>query len=78
MCSYSSCWETLPAIRNGARIETRIKRRRMERKIEKLLKKCERDTIKIIKKHKEEIKSLGKLLFEKKHLKSAEILSVIG
>ncbi len=78
MCGYSSCWETLPAIRNGARIETRIKRRRMERKIEKLLKKCERDTIKIIKKHKEEIKSLGKLLFEKKHLKSAEILSVIG
>ena len=75
---YSSCWETLPVIREGARIETQEKRRKMERKIEKLLKKCEKETIKYVKAHTNEIKNLGSLLFKKKHLKSSEILSVIG
>ena len=75
---YSSCWETLPVIRDGARIETQEKRRKMERKIEKLLKKCEKETIKYVKAHTNEIKNLGSLLFKKKHLKSSEILSVIG
>lgn len=78
MNGYSSCWETLPVIRNGARVETQTKRRRMERKIEKLLKQCEKETIKFIKSHIEVIKKLGQLLYEKKHLKSSEILSVIG
>ncbi len=78
MCGYSSCWETLPVIRQGARTDTQIKRRRMERKIERLLKKCERETVKYIKAHRSQIMALGKLLFEKKHLKSSEILSVIG
>lgn len=75
---YSSCWETLPVIREGARVETQEKRRKMEKKIEKLLKKCERETISYIKKHISEIKELGKLLFQKKHLKSSEIHAVIG
>ena len=78
MCGYSSCWETLPVIKQGARVDTFIKRRKMERKIEKLLRKCERETSKYIKAHKSQIIALGKLLFEKKHLKSSEILSVIG
>ena len=78
MCGYSSCWETLPVIRQGARTETSIKRRKMERKIEALLKKCEKETSEYIKKHKLQISALGKLLFEKKHLKSSEILSCIG
>lgn len=78
MCGYSSCWETLPKIAQGARTETPIKRRRMERKVEHLLKKCEKETIKYVKSHKLQISSLGKLLFEKKHLKSSEILSCIG
>ena len=78
MCGYSSCWETLPVIRQGARTETSIKRRRMEGKIERLLRRCEKETIKYIKEHKSQISALGKLLFEKKHLKSSEILSVIG
>ena len=75
---YSSCWETLPQVRQGSRIETQQKRRRMEAKIEKLLKKCEKETTKYIKEHAYEIKKLGQLLFEKKHLKSSEILSCIG
>ena len=78
MNGYSSCWETLPTIRQGARQETPIKRRRMERKIEALLRRCEKETSKYIKDHKLQISSLGKLLFEKKHLKSSEILSCIG
>ena len=49
----------------------------MERKIERLLRKCERQTKRYIKKHKKEIYSLGKLLYEKKNLKSGEILSCI-
>ena len=78
MCGYSSCWETLPVLKQGARIETSIKRRKMEKKIEALLKKCEKETAKYIKSHKLQISALGKLLFEKKHLKSSEILSCIG
>lgn len=75
---YSSCWETLPTVRQGSRIETQQKRRKMERKIEKLLRRCEKETIKYIKEHAYEIRKLGQLLFEKKHLKSSEILSCIG
>ena len=78
MTGYSSCWETLPVIRQGARTDTPIKRRRMERKIERLLKRCEKETSKYIKEHKTQINKLGALLFEKKHLKSSEILSCIG
>lgn len=78
MNGYSSCWETLPVIKLSARIETPIKRRRMEVKIERLLKRCERETTKYIKSHKSQIIALGNLLHEKKHLKSSEILSVIG
>ena len=78
MCGYSSCWETLPVIRQGARTETAVKRRRMEKKIERLLKKCEKEAAQYIKSHLQQIKDLGQLLFEKKHLKSSEILSVIG
>ena len=78
MNGYSSCWETLPIVSSHSRMETPIKRRKMERKIEKLLRNCERKTIKYIKKHKGDIKRLGQLLFEKKHLKSSEILACIG
>ena len=78
MCGYSSCWETLPVIRQGSRTDTAIKRRKMERKIERLLRKCEKETTKYIKENKSMIMALAKLLFEKKHLKSSEILSVIG
>lgn len=77
MNGYSSCWETLPPIRKGARTDTSIKRRKMEIKIEKLLKKCEKETSEYIKTHKKQISDLGKLLFEKKHLKSSEILETI-
>ena len=75
---YSSCWETLPEVEPGSRIETQKKRRRMERKIERLLKSLEKKTCKYVKKNKDKIIALGNALFEKKHLKSSEILSIIG
>ena len=78
MCGYSSLWETLPVVRQGARTDTQIKRRRMERKIEKLLRKCEKEVTKYIKKNELKIRTLAKALFEKKHLKSSEILAIIG
>ena len=75
---YSSCWETLPVVSEQSRMETQVKRRKMERKIEAFLRKCEKEVIKFIKEHKEQIIKLGSLLFEKKHLKSSEILSCIN
>ena len=75
---YSSCWETLPPVTPGSRTETEIKRRHMERKIEKLLKKCEKKTYKYLKSNLDKVQKLGRLLFEKKHLKQKEILSIIG
>ena len=77
MSGYSSCWETLPPIRDGSRAETPIKRRRMERKIERLLRHCEKKAARHIRAHREEILSLGRLLYQKKRLKSTEILSCI-
>lgn len=78
MIGYSSCWETLPQIGQFARIDTAKKRRKNERKIETLLRKIEKETSDYIKSHKYQINALGQLLYEKKHLKSSEILSCIG
>ena len=72
---YSSCWETLPEVNGRSRQETFIKRRKMERKIERLLKKQEKATARYLKKHKDEIERLGNLLYEKKRLKPSEILA---
>lgn len=78
ICGYSTCWETLPVIAPNSRTETQSKRRKMERKIERLLRKCEKETYKIVRNNRDKITVLAKLLFEKKHLKSSEILAVIG
>ena len=78
MNGYSSCWETLPVVASHSRMETQAKRRRMEKKIEDLLKRCEKETKNYVKSHVDEIKALGNLLYEKKHLKSSQIHSIIG
>lgn len=75
---YSSCWETLPNVEPHTRAETQEKRRLNEKKIESLLKKCEKKARKYLKQHKQQIEKLAQALFEKKHLKSSEILSLIG
>ena len=78
MNGYSSCWETLPIVGQGSRTETPLKRRRNEKKIEKLLKQCEKKTCKYIKANAEKVMNLGKLLFRKKHLKSSEIVKALA
>ena len=75
---YTSCWEILPQVEPYTRTETYIKRRKAERKIEKVLKTCEKKASKYIRAHSSEIRKLGQLLFEKKYLKSNEILACIG
>ena len=78
MNGYSSIFETLPPVSQGSRTETEAKRRKNEKKIEKLLKKCEKKTYKYIKANTDKIQKLARLLFEKKHLKQTEILAVLG
>ena len=75
---YSSCWETLPGLTERSRTETSIKRRRMERKIEKFLKMQERKTYMYLRKHLKQINVLADLLFEKKILNSNEIMECLS
>lgn len=80
-CGFYSCWETLPNVDGGAlytRQETQIKRRKMELKIEKILRKCEKRTVSYLKKNKEKLIKLSKLLFEKKKLKLSEVDEIVG
>lgn len=78
MNGYSSCWETLPHVGQNSRTETQSKRRHNEKIIETILKKCEKKTYKYIKANISKVKSLGKLLFEKKYLKASEIVNAIN
>lgn len=78
MSGFSSCWETLPRVSNHTRTETEIKKRKNEKKIEKILKKCEKETYIMVKKNIGTIKALAEALFEKKKLKSSEIVSIVG
>lgn len=75
---YSNAWETLPMINHQTRTETQIKRRKMEKKIEKLLIKQEKDVFKYMKKHQADVIRLGELLFKKRRLKSNQIIESLG
>ena len=77
MCGYSSCWETLPILDRGSRPDTFIKRRKMERKIEALLRKCEKETSKYIKKHKLQISALVNFSLRKNILNQARFYPVL-
>ena len=74
---YSSCWETLPEVSSYSRQETQIKRRRMEKKIEGLLKRCEKFVTNCVIDNQEKIQDLANALLEKKYLSSSEVLSII-
>lgn len=76
-CGYCSCSETLPEVDEYSRKESFIKLRKNERKIERLLKRLEKKTTRYIKKNKNKVVQLAKLLFDKKKLKSSEILQCI-
>ena len=78
MNGYAGIVNTLPCVSQGTRTETQIKRRINERKIEKLLRMCEKKTYKYIRANTDKIQKLARLLYEKKHLKQTEILAVLG
>lgn len=78
MAGYSSCYETLPVIDADSRMDTFIKRRKMERKIERYLRKCEKESYKIISQNKEKVIKLANALYKKKRLKSNEILELLN
>lgn len=75
---YSSCWETLPRVQPGSRTETQEKLRKMEEKIERLLKNEEEKTTELVKEHLSEIEIIGKTLLEKKRMKATEVLDLIA
>ena len=77
LSGYSSCWETLPYSSIEFGDISAIKRRRMERKAEKILKKCEKETIKYIKANQQKIIALTNLLMVKNKLKSSEVIACI-
>ena len=77
MVGYSSIWETLPPMTQSSREESQWKRRRMERKIERFLRKTERRTTRYLKAHETEVRAVAEELFKKKRLKSSEILALL-
>ncbi len=77
---FLSCSNTLPEVEpyRYIRNETEERRRNNEIEIEKLLKKCEKEAMRYLKKHKKLLIKLADKLFEKKNLKSFEVLNIIG
>ena len=73
---YNGCYKTLPSL-DGTRRETYIKRRKNERIIERMFKKSEKETIKIIKNNKYKIIALADVLYKKNRLMPKEIHSII-
>lgn len=76
---YGKFSEVLPIAGNPhSRTETFIKRRHNERKIECLLRKCERTARKFIKKNVENIKKIADVLEKKRIIRLSEIRNIIG
>ncbi len=75
---FLSCANTLPEVKPYIRNETEERRRHNEIEIEKLLKRCEKETKHYLKKNKKLLIKLADKLFKKKNLKSFEVLNIIG
>ena len=79
-CGYSSCADAVPVIKGYARSreESDAKRNRNIKKADKIIRKCEKETIKFLKKNKQLVIKIADALFEKKFLSSNEVLSIIN
>ena len=77
---YISCSKTLPEVEpyKYIRNETEERRSRNEKEIERLIKKCERKVTRFLKKYKKVLIALSDELYQKKNLKSFEVLSIIN
>lgn len=74
---YSSCAETLPLVSDSSRRESQIKLRHNEKKVERLLRRCERKTRHYLKANRKKVEKLGSRLFEKGLLKRSEIEAIL-
>ena len=77
---YISCSKTLPEVEpyKYIRNETEERRSRNEKEIERLIKKCERKVNRFLRKNKKALIVLSNELYQKKNLKSFEVLSIIN
>ena len=77
---YISCSKTLPEVEpyKYIRNETEERRSRNEKEIERLIKKCERKVTRFLKKYKKVLIALSDELYQKKNLKSFEVLGIIN
>ena len=77
---YISCSKTLPEVEpyKYIRNETEERRSRNEKEIERLIKKCERKVTRFLRKHKKVLIALSDELYQKKNLKSFEVLGIIN
>lgn len=76
---YLNCSDTLPEIRpfSNVRSEPEKKKERNTRKADRLLKKCEKDVVKYLKKHKQLVTRIADELYKKKFLGSSDIAAII-
>lgn len=74
------CSDTLPTVNpyKYIRLESELKKEKNVNKADRLLKKCEKQTIRYLKKNKQLIIDIANTLYEKKFLRSAEVLSIIN
>ncbi len=75
---YCSCWRTLPISDERNRRESQVKLRNNEKKIESILRKCERQTRWYLRRHKKEIQVLGDLLYKKSYLSKRQIMECLN
>ena len=77
---FSSCADTLVAIEpnDPGRIESESTRLHNEKKLKRLLKKCEREVTSYIKKHKGDVLKIAEALYEKKFLRASEVSSLLA
>ena len=75
-----SCSDALPEIKpySNVREESENKRNSNVKKADKLLKKCEREATRYLKKNQQKIIKVADELFKKKFLRSKEVLSIIN
>lgn len=77
---YHSLADTLPVIKGyqRSREESESKRNKNVKKADRLLRKCEKETIRYLRKNKGLISEIANTLYEKKFLSSNEVLSIIN
>ena len=77
---FMRCSDALPEVKPyyNVRLEPESKKTANVKKADRLLRKCEKETTRYLKKHKNTIIAVAKALFEKKFLRSSEVLSIIN